>query len=81
MKSSERKAKPRAQGQPQTIRMARHQVTGDPVPGYTTGDFWRDNGGDERTRFARLTKKLVGVSKDELDSKRRAGQSRPVTPA
>lgn len=40
MKSSSGSAKPDPRGQ--TISVPREQVTADPIPGYTTQDFWRD---------------------------------------
>ena len=76
--NSEETAESRGQqGSPQTISMPREQVTGDPVPGYTTADFWRDfeekhnASATEFGRFEHLARQLVRVSKDEIDEKRR----------
>lgn len=74
MKSSREKAKP------ETISIPVSQVTSDPVPGYTTTDFWRDleeqgtgrqssGQAEEFARFRRLAKGLVGVPKDEIDKR------------
>lgn len=76
MKSSETNAK--ANQQPQTMSMPISQVTGTPVPGYTTEDFWRDLDNvsraaenDEYSRFYHVAQRLVQVPKSEIDEKRK----------
>ena len=74
MKSSEANSKPNQL--PQTMSVPISQVTGRPIPGYTTKDFWRDldnapraAGTDEYSRFHMVAQRLVQVPKSDVDKR------------
>lgn len=70
----QKQAKPATPKQ-HTISLPPDQVTAEPVPGYTTQDFWQDferqhgSPNDAFQRFEEFTRRLVQVPKSEIDAR------------